>query len=100
MRTTQLSTAAAGGEAAAGMEEDALVVDDALSLLAAQASTSLLPLATSWPPASCSLSLLAAQGEVFLSAGVAYLDPGYVAALMKPLVDHKLSSRGHALCFA
>ena len=56
MRTTQLSTAAAGGEAAAGMEEDALVVDDALSLLAAQASTSLFPLATSWPPASCSLS--------------------------------------------
>ena len=46
------------------------------------------------------LSLLAAQGEVFLSAGVAYLEPSYVASLMKPLVDHTLSSRGHALGFA
>lgn len=36
------------------------------------------------------LSLLAAQGEVFLSAGVAYLEPSYVACLMKPLVDHTL----------
>ena len=46
------------------------------------------------------LGLLAAQGEVFISAGIAYLDPAYVAALMKPLVDHRLSSRSAALGFA
>jgi len=38
--------------------------------------------------------------QVFLSAGVAYLDPAYVAALMKPLVDHRLTSRALAVGFA
>ena len=46
------------------------------------------------------LQLLAAQGEVFVSAEIAYLDPAYVATLMKPLVDHRLSRRSAALHFA
>ena len=46
------------------------------------------------------LTLLAAQGEIFISAGIAYLDPSFVAGLMKPLVDHRLSSRACALGIA
>lgn len=46
------------------------------------------------------LGLLAAQGEVFVSAGMAYLDPSFVATLMKPLVDHRLSLRTSAVGFA
>ena len=46
------------------------------------------------------LSLLAAQGEVFVSAGVAYLDPAFITSLMKPLVDHRLARRTLALGFA
>ena len=46
------------------------------------------------------LMLLAAQGEVFVSAGIAYLDPSFVASLMKPLVDHRLSTRASVLSAA
>ena len=46
------------------------------------------------------LKLLADQGEMFVSGGIAYLDPAYVTTLVKPLVDHRLSSRVFALQFA
>ena len=45
------------------------------------------------------LQLLAAQGEVFVSAEIAYLTQ-HIATLMKPLVDHRLSRRSAALHFA
>ena len=37
------------------------------------------------------LELLAQQGEIFCSHGIAYLDPSYMTELLKPLVDHRLS---------
>ena len=36
------------------------------------------------------LALLGSLGEVYCASGVVYLHPGFVTALLKPLVDHRL----------
>ena len=38
------------------------------------------------------LQLLVNQGEFFASCGIIYLQPDYVTRLLKPLVDHRLST--------
>jgi len=43
------------------------------------------------------VALLEAQGELFRSCGVVYLDPVFVTELIKPLVDHRLTGEGGKL---
>ena len=42
-------------------------------------------------------ALLCNQGEIFSSSGIIYLQPDYVTRLLKPLVDHRLSSASCAV---
>ena len=40
---------------------------------------------------SDALRLLCNQGEIFISAGMVFLDPAFATEMLKPLVDHRLS---------
>lgn len=42
------------------------------------------------------LELLSNQGELFLAAGMVFLDPGFATELLRPLVDHTLTSAADA----
>jgi hypothetical protein len=37
------------------------------------------------------LDLLCNQGDIFIAAGIVFLDPGFATELIKPLLDHRLS---------
>jgi len=37
------------------------------------------------------LELLCNQGEIFISAGIVFLEPGFATEVLKPLCDHRLS---------
>ena len=42
------------------------------------------------------LELLCNQGELFIAAGIVFLDPGFATELLRPLVDHQLTSAADA----
>ena len=42
------------------------------------------------------LSLLANQGDIFVSGGLVFLDPAFATELLKPIVDHRLSREREA----
>ena len=42
------------------------------------------------------LELLANQGELFIGAGMVFLDPGFATELLRPLVDHQLTGAAAA----
>ena len=41
---------------------------------------------------SDAIELLCNQGEIFISAGIVFLEPGSATEILKPLVDHRLCS--------
>ena len=42
------------------------------------------------------LELLCNQGEIFVAAGMVFLDPGFATELLRPLVDHQLTGAADA----
>lgn len=42
------------------------------------------------------LELLGNQGEIFIAAGMVFLDPGFATELLRPLVDHQLTGAADA----
>lgn len=42
------------------------------------------------------LDLLSNQGEIFIAAGIVFLDPGFATELLRPLVDHQLTGAADA----
>ena len=44
-----------------------------------------------------SLELLCNQGELFIAAGMVFLDPGFATELLRPLVDHQLTGAAHVM---
>ena len=41
------------------------------------------------------LRTLSSQGEIFVAAGIVYLDPAFITSLVSPLLDHQLMEKLH-----
>ena len=42
-----------------------------------------------------SIAMMVAQGEIYVSCGLVFLNPAFATSLLKPLVDHRSNSKDH-----